>query len=382
MRRRGAIPSDRVTRVRIRVATGVLLLAGCSGQQAGPGPAPEPATVDSAAATPEAVPLTFVGPSSPGVQDLWRPVGSLPRLASVLPDRLDFAEIRASPELSDAPIDAAVLAVGSQPASFGVGEVAVMSTSGEWRLVDRERLGMRDPDIVEQQFSLSPDGSTLAMGDELGIVFVRLSTGASTRVETRVADPVLHLWTDDGGVVFSTRGAQSPATWKARPEDRSVARVDFHAWNAAADTEGRIAELVPRASEPRSRQSFTGIRMWSGGDVRETVPLGVGIPQVARVGQEWSSLLGVVQLPSNRAGGVAALEGGSGRLAGFLQLPRALVDWTTVEGVVDERWLLLSLPFGEGGGLVAWDPYAEELRSVTRFDEQAVVVRLATGQLG
>lgn len=51
--------------------------------------------------------------------------------------------------------------------------------------------------------------------------------------------------------------------------------------------------------------------------------------------------------------------------------------WASVLGPLGERWILLHIPFGPGGGIVAWDPVGERLRAVTAIDEQGAVVSVA-----
>lgn len=138
------------------------------------------------------------------------PVGpndSLRPLRTSLPRRLDFAEIRRSPRINDAPLDSAVLAVCVDPQPYLVGDPAVVGADGQWRLVERGLLNMRNPNSFEQQFELSPDGTILALGDEFGVVFLHLAAGTTTRAPTRLKDPVLHSWTGQSrGVLVTERG--------------------------------------------------------------------------------------------------------------------------------------------------------------------------------
>lgn len=365
----------------------VVLLAGCTSDSAET--SREADTPRSAASstqsspTATAPPLPFVGPSSPLLQDLWVAIESLPPLRTRLPQRLDFEEIRQSARITDEPIDSAVLAVGADPGAYQIGDPAVVTADGQWRMVERDELGMRSPNMFEQQFELSPDGSTLALGDAFGIVFVNLSTGTTKRVGTELRDPVLHSWTVDGRGVLVTRRFTSvganPA-WKIAMTGRDVARVPFDPWRSATGADDRIAEFVPARTSPRSKLSFTDVRMWRDGRLLSTHPLKVGVPQEASIANEWSSLVGIRQDPSRRmgsAGGVGALDPSDGQMVGFLPLPRQQLTWVSVQGTLADRWLFLSIPFGDGGGIVAWDPEGRELRAVTSIDEQAAHVSLA-----
>ena len=151
-------------------------LAGCTsadGHNESSSPTPLSSAGDDVSANPTPEPAdspAYVDAESPLVQRLWRPVGSLPLLRTGLPRRLDTAEIESAPSLSDAPLASAVIAVGTDPAPYHVGGVAVMSPEGAWRIVDRQRIGMRRTDDIEQPYLLSPDGRTLALGDEYGLV--------------------------------------------------------------------------------------------------------------------------------------------------------------------------------------------------------------------
>ena len=84
------------------------------------------------------------------------------------------------------------MAVGVDTQPYLVGDPAVVSADGQWRLVERDLLNMRNPNMFEQQFELSPDGTILALGDEFGVVFLHLASGTTTRVATQLKDPVLH----------------------------------------------------------------------------------------------------------------------------------------------------------------------------------------------
>jgi len=120
------------------------------------------------------------------------------------------------------------------------------------------------------------------------------------------------------------------------------------------------------------------------GALRTTQPLRVGVPQEARVARTFSSLVGIGQDPSKRmgtAGGVGALDPSTREMTGFLRLPRSQLMWASVQDQAGERWLLLHIPYGEGGGIVAWDPVRQQLRAVTRIDAQAAHVSLAGSAL-
>jgi hypothetical protein len=302
----------------------------------------------------------------------------------VLPEHLDFAEIRQAPSLHDAPIASAVLAAGTEPQWYGVGEVAVMSPAGSWRIIDRVALGMHDPDIVEQQFELSPDGRTLALGDDHGIVFVDLATADTVRVPNGVSDVVLHWWSPDSSrIVFTPRGSPEKS-WEVNVLDRTAVRVDFHAWFSSVGRNGRVSEFVPTASrmgQPlRRARPFTGVRIWQDGAVVREEPLRVGVPINVRVAKHASSLVAVTQWSGDRkqvARGVLALEPGSGRPVGLLRLLQNQTVWATVLGALGERWILLDITSGPGGGIVAWDPVGARLRAVTAIDEQAALVSIA-----
>lgn len=188
----------------------------------------------------------FVGPDSSVVQHLWRPIESLTPLRTNLPPILNFATIRQSPLLTTAPVGPAVLAVDTDPRPYNVGDPAVVNAAGEWRVIERDALGMRNPDNVEQQFELSPDGSTLALGDRYGIVFLDLTTGAWTRVRIGVQEPVIHAWTTTGdGVVITRRGiGDANEAWEVRADDGTVLRAPFDPWWSSMQRDGSVAELA------------------------------------------------------------------------------------------------------------------------------------------
>jgi len=330
----------------------------------------------------------FVGRRSPLVQDLWRPVGDLPPLRTVLPGGLRFDKIQQAPLLHEAPINLAVLAVGTVPQPYSVGEVAVMGPGGEWRIVNRESVGMRNADIVEQQFMLSPNGRLLALGDEFGVVVVELATGTAVRIKVPAKDPVLHWWSPDStSLVLTPRGGTKRAL-AIRVVDRVVERVGYHAWSSLPGAPDRVAELVPNprsAEEDRlaSGDAYSAIQHWRADQETTYVSLEHAISSDARVGGQWSSWIGVVQgaYPEGQqsARGVLAVDPATGRTGGLLALTPRQIVWASVGGALDDRWLLLQLTFGPGGGLVAWDPVAAQLRGVLPIDEQAANVSIAMG---
>jgi hypothetical protein len=364
---------------------------GCEGRD--DEPRREPAATGRAAtpSPPEATPLKpleFVGRRSPLVQRLWQPVQDLTPLRTVLPASLRFDEIRQAPLWHRAPIRSAVLAVGTEPQPYGVGEVAVMSPGGAWRVIDREALGMRDPEIVEQQFLLSPDGRLLALGDEYGVVILELAEARATRFEVASKDPVLHWWTPDGTSVVLTPRGETTRTLAVRVVERVVERLDFFAWSSSVESTGRVIELVPNprsADEdlPASADAYTAIRRWRN-DRRtsEVVELENAVPRDAQTGNQSSpSLVGIAQGShpegQRHARGILAVDPATGRSRGLLALTPDQMNWASVMGALDDRWLLLDVPFGPGGGLAAWDPVAEDLRGVLPIDEQAADVSVA-----
>ena len=309
-------------------------------------------------------------------------------LRTALPDGLRFEEIQQAPSLHEAPIRSAVLAVGTQPQAYSVGEVAVMSAEGEWRVVDRDSLGMRDAEIVEQQFRLSPDGQLLALGDEYGVVIVELATGTAARIKVPSKDPVLHWWTSDGGSVVLTPRGGTMRTLAVRVEDRVVERLGFFAWSSSVGIGDRVSELVPnpRSAEEdflASADAYTAIRQWRGDrETSEVVELENAVPRDAQAGNQSSpSLIGIAQgaYPEGQklARGILAIDPATGRSRGLLALTRDQIIWASVVGALDDRWLLLDITPGPGGGLAAWDPVDEELRGVLPIDEQAANVSIA-----
>ena len=355
----------------------LLVLVGCTDAQpeATPTPntdgdSPTASPTASQSATPEAV---FVGPDSSVVQHLWRPIESLTPLPTNLPATLDFAAIRGSPLLTTSPIGPAVLAVGTEPRPYNVGDPAVVNAAGEWRVIERDALGMRNPDNVEQQFELSPDGSTVALGDRYGIVFLDLTTGTSTHVRVGVQEPVIHAWTASGGGVLITRRGigDTNEAWEVRADDGSVLRAPFDPWRSSMQRDGSVAELA---------RSFTEVRIWRRGQVVNTQPLRVGIPPRASVANEGNAWVGYRQdrrRKTGTAGGFGVLHPHTGRAVGFLNLPAGPLAWVSQQGLVGERWIILNVSYGRGGGLFAWDPIAQRLRSVTRIDDRAANISLA-----
>ena len=315
-------------------------------------------------------------------------MGDLPPLRAMLPGGLRFDEIQEAQPLHEAPIKSAVLAVGTVPQAYSVGEVAVMSPGGDWRLVDRESLGMRDAEIVEQQFMLSPNGRLLALGDAYGVVIVELASGTAIRIKVPAKDPVLHWWSPDGAsIVLTPRGA-TKRTLAVRVADGVVERLGFFAWSSSVGTRDRVAELVPNArsaeeDRPASGDAYTAIQHWRGDEKpSEAVELENAVPIDAQSGNHSSpSLIGIAQgaYPEGQryARGVLAVDPGTGRSRGLLALTPDQIIWASVVGTLDDRWLLLDVPFGPGGGLAAWDPVAARLRGVLPIDEQAANVSVA-----
>lgn len=327
-------------------------------------------------------PAEFVGRRSPLIQQLWQPVADMTPLRTLLPQSLDFSEIRRAPLLDQAPIKSAVLAVGTVPRAYSVGEVAVMSPSGEWRIVDRNALGMRNPAISEQQFKLSPNGRLLALGDEFGVVIVELATATvAARIKVPSKDPVLHWWSPDGASVVMTRRSDAKQGLAVRVLDRTVEPLGYHVWASSPGPGGRVAELAPNSKSPvqdflLADGAFTAIQFWR--DDRQTpdsVTLENAVPNDSAVGRRWSSSIGVVQgaYPQGQrmARGVLAIDPTTGKSQGLLHLTPAQTIWTSVVGALDDRWLLLNIPFGPGGGLCAWDPVGAQVRGVLPINENA-----------
>lgn len=279
----------------------------------------------------------------------------LPRLRTVLPPRLDAAGAAAAPSLHDAPVDAAVLAVGTDPEAYQVGEVAVRTPRGAWRLLDRDRLGMRDPAIVEQQFALGPDGRHLALGDRRGIVFVRLADAGVTRVSLPLRDPVIHRWTAGGtGVVVSPRGYRD-RSWFAGL-DGTRARWDGpHPWFSTEDDRGRTAELVAGATGAGRRV----VRVRDDDGVHD-VYLQHAVPAHPVVGGVWAPSVGLAVAVHGRCRCVRTVDPATGRTTGLLRLPQR--SFGVADLAVADRWVLVELTTRRGYVLVAWDPRRGTLR--------------------
>lgn len=324
--------------------------------------------------------LAFVDQDAPVVQNLWRRADSLEQLRTNLPPRLDFRVIRQSPRLTESSIGPAVLAVGTEPGPYKVGDPAVVNAVGDWRMIERDHLGMRNPDIVEQQFELSPDGATIALGDEYGIVFLDLITGESTRVRLGVKDPVIHAWTNSGeGVLVTRRLHRTNPAWEVRMDDAAVTRAPFDPWRSSVQRDGSVAELAT-PGRGATAGSFTAIRMWRRGQVEDTRRLRVGVALQAFVANEGNRWVGYRQdrrLRVKAAGGFGVLDPHTGEAVGFLGLPPRPLTWVSQQGFIGERWVILNVPYGNGGGLFAWDPVAQRLRTVTRTDDQAANISLA-----
>lgn len=327
--------------------------------------------------------LSFVGTEL--VQDLWRPVAELPRLRTVLPIRLDPDAIETAPSLSDAPIPVAVLVVGTDPSAYRMSGVAVLSPDGKWRSIDRRRLGLQTPDLVEQQYDLSPDGSMLALGDQHGIVLVDLATATSVRVPVRPADVVLHGWTPDGSVLIFTSRGSPDRTLALNVRAREVSRLEYRAWVSSIGPDGQVVEFVQPASQPKPE--FSGLRLWPTDGEPILIDLQCRLTVDPRVARRHDSLLAVMQEPSAteaRRGairGVLALDPTTGQPVGILRLAPRQSAWTSLPGVTREGWILLNVGHGQGGGLVAWDPQGKRLLAVTAFDDQATHVRVASNVL-
>lgn len=344
------------------------------------GPRKQPSATNATQTMSAPIPeVSYVGAEL--VQDLWRPVAELPRLRTVLPIRLDSDAIAKAPSLSDAPIPVAVLVVGTDPEPYMVSGVAVLSTHGKWRIIDRRRLGLQRPDLVEQQYDLSPDGRTLALGDQHGIVLVDLAIARSVRVPVGSEDVVLHTWTPDGSKLIFTPRRWPDRTLALDAKTREVSRLEYRAWVSSIGPDGQVVELVRPTSEPRPRLS--GLRLWPTDGEPTSIDLLFRLtvdPRVARRHDRW---LAVMQEPwsweASRGAirGVLALDPMTGQAVGLLRLAPRQSTWTALPGVTRDGWILLNIGNGTGGGLVAWDPQRERLLAVTAFDDQATHVRVA-----
>lgn len=364
-----------------------LMLSGCTDGRSESPPVGADSPQPSASLTTSQPPtsgLAFVGPDSPVVQRLWQPIESLTLLRTNLPSSLDFAAIRQAPLITESPIGPAVLAVGTEPRPYNVGDPAVVNAAGEWRVIERDALGMRNPGNVEQQFELSPDGSVIALGDQYGIVFLDLTTGESTRVEVGVSDPVIHAWTWSGAGVLITRRGLSKEAWEVRMNDASVSRVPFDPWTSSVRRDGSVAELVAQTGEATAG-AFTEVRIWRRSRVIDTRPLRVGVPRQAFVANEGDNRIGFRQdrrRKTKTTGGFGVIDTRTGDMVGFLDLPSEPLVWVSQQGQIGARWIILNVSYGRGGGIFAWDPVGQRLRAVTRIDDQGANVSLAADLTG
>jgi hypothetical protein len=240
---------------------------------------------------------------------------------------------------------------------------------------------MRRTDDVEQPYVLSPDGHTLVLGDEYGLVLVDITTATSRRVPLEARNVVLHWWAPDGSqLVFTPRGS-GEKTLALVLEDLAVRRVDYRAWASSVGPQGQIAEFLPRATSREPIYTEVQIHQATGG-ATPPVTLGVQVRPRPTIGRQWGSLIPVLQIPRGRgvtvpARGVLALDPRTGQGVGLLELGGGKAGWTSMPAVTSDGWILLNVAHGEGGGLVAWDPVHRRLRAVMAFDEQATHVSVA-----
>lgn len=364
-----------------------LMLSGCTIGRPGPAPDSTQPTASPTTSQPATQGLAFVGPDSPVVQRLWQPIESLRLLRTNLPSSLDFAAIRQAPLVTESPIGPAVLAVGTEPGPYNVGDPAVVNAAGEWRVIDRGALGMRNPGIVEQQFELSPDGAVIALGDEYGILFLDLTNGEATRVKTSVQDPVIHAWTGrTRGVVISRRytSLQENTGWEVRRSPGTVARVPYEPWSSSLRVDGSVVELVAQTGSA-TPGALTEVRIWRRRQAIDTQPLRVGVPRQAAIANEGNDWIGFRQDRRRKAGttgGFGVIDPRTGNMVGFLDLPPEPLGWVSQQGLVGARWIILNVSYGVGGGIFAWDPVGQRLRAVTRIDDEGANVSLAADLVG
>lgn len=302
---------------------------------------------------------------SPPLQRIWPATGQTP--FSLIPEEIDLAAVQAAPGLSAAPIPRAVLAIGSAPrGSFQQGEPAVMSESGEWRLITAEHLGMEPSDFMETQFELSPDGESLAVVDGADLVVVEISSGKVSRHQAPGRYPVIRSWTRDSRSVLLGAGSLSRGGWAVDAQTGQQTRRRA-VWYAAIDSGGEVVEVLQDEAtrgNAGDRVTYDRLRSWDHGSA---VPLSLPIHKRPTVAPFFDKRLGVATYrrpPFTDV--VLAIDPASGEVLGRLASPRKHVSYMMPIGELD-GWIVLSAatPAREGeelrSSLVAWDPVDAKL---------------------
>lgn len=245
-----------------------------------------------------------------------------------LPTSLDPAAVASAPYLHKQPIGSATIAVGAS--AFGSddvirpGDVAILGADG-WRRVSLTEAGLRRPNNIELAFALSPDGSTLALGDRLGIVLLDLASSDAIRRPTRIDQPVDLRWDADS---------------------TTITFVD--------------------------RDLSSGWRL--------NVATGAVSPDPVRLGGERTSANGVVA-SIRREPSDAAVRVDDGQQAVELPLTQSQVAWASISAWTARDVLVIAVSDGPRGAVITWDPTLLELRRVVSLPSRGLVVSVAANLL-
>lgn len=232
----------------------VSVVVGTTGDEPGQsapraGTSPQPSS--SAPTTPQAdqVPRRLVQPRW-AIKDVRRIRGP-----DALPALIGPEDALGAPSLLDAPLPGVVIAMRDalfvSDNAWPDGDLALLGTDGTWRSLSQADLGLANE---EMSFSLSADGSLLAVSDRMAVQVVDVATGRVRRYPVPFQEPIGLQWTDgDRSLHLEERGSrpdQSPLLLDLRDGSRqavpySIFGTDFTA--NGTPVELRVSERPRRA---------------------------------------------------------------------------------------------------------------------------------------
>lgn len=395
-------------RWRVGVASAVALCAmvptGCSilDSDSGDGAAPQPSSPGSAAPPSQRQTTAAADVRADLVQKSWtlQDLDALPRWSPAIPAQVQPEDALSEPSLLDDPLPRAVLVIRddlfAEENAWPDGEFAVLGSNGEWRRLFREDLHLRSVQHDELSFSVSADGSQLAVADKGAVVVVEVATGEFERFPVPFREPIGLEWTPGNThLLTSDRFARTERALLLDLRDGTKAPVPYSIFGSDFAPDGTPVELrvLPgrRGENGRLVEKDRGkavLRLYSGPTQFSSAPTQFSPTPVKTGGIKLAAIAAgrVVALERQPASkqsfpsgqGALVVDSDTGEPLGLLPIER--MSWIELVGWIDPQTLLIGdgSEAGRGGYLLAWNWVSGELRVVTRFVPGGVAYSVAT----
>lgn len=286
-----------------------------------------------------------------------------------------------APSLLDDPLPAVVIAFrdslfAAVDTDWPDGDLALLGTDGTWRSLSQTDLGLRNDEV---SFSLSHDGSRLAVGDRRAVQVVDVTSGEVRRYPVPFEESIGLEWTgDDRYLHLEDRSGRPDQPVLLDLRDGSRRAVPYSIFSTDFAANGTPVELRVSARTRRAWLLVHRPHSLRRIDLSVTQRLGARQPSVGSlVAIERQSLDG-----RNRGSdveGVLVVDRSGAPLA---HLPMG-TRWTDLQGWLDPGTLLIGEGYGGGAGgwLLAWSWETEQVRLLTRFAPGGVDYAVATDTL-